>query len=818
MQETLTAKNSIPHETGHHPAGASGAHQGQQYTLLLVDDEQGVLRALKRLFSDEEYRIITCEEPAKALAIMEKEEVQLVISDQKMPRMTGIELLARIKKKWPATVRIMLTGFTDVDTIMAAVNEGSVYKFITKPWNDEDLKLTVRLALEQYALKKENSELKVLTRQQQEKIQKYANVLGEDQSIVGNYLLRAKKISREDLDYARKQRKKDELLVETVVRLGYVTEADIVEILKKNLKLEYVDLEALAPSKSVIKYLPRDLCERNRLIPIRLNERQLTVAMADPSDMFKCDNIAMMTGLKVAPVIASASDIFALLARTYEDPVLTEPRGALSTLADAEPEEDIDIILDEEEKNVNVQQLISSAQVPPVIRIVNAILTEAIHNKASDVHLEPKTNSTLVRYRVDGMLHSRVKIPIDLHPAIVSRVKILAKLDISERRIPQDGRITLKVAGKMIDIRVSTMPTINGEKIVLRVLDKSASIKSLAELGIMKEDREKIEFLLKKPQGMIISTGPTGSGKTTLLYSLLHKMLDSSKNYQTIEDPVEYFLEDASQIFVKDKVGLSFPSVLRATMRQDPDVILVGEIRDYETADIAFKAALTGHMVLSSLHTNSAVASITRLMDMQVKPYLISSSLEGIIAQRLVRKLCPSCRKPVTPDPALLELLKVPAEDQPGPFFVGEGCEECKETGYVGRTGIFEIFSMNDEFRHVISSSYREAELVKMARAGGMATLLENGLTKANRGETALDEILRVLGSQSRYEKQCENCGKLIDVNFLYCPFCAAMKQDYCLSCRVPLEKEWDSCPFCGHKKRQAMAAAVRRGEGDLHV
>jgi type II secretory ATPase GspE/PulE/Tfp pilus assembly ATPase PilB-like protein/FixJ family two-component response regulator len=803
----------MPHEMKQQ--AAASPEQAPAYTLLFVDDEPGILRSLKRLFFEDDYRIITCTEPRNALEIMEKEEVQLVISDQKMPEMTGTELLAQIKKKWPATVRIMLTGFADIGTIMAAVNEGSVYKFITKPWNDDDLKLTVKLALEQYALKKENSELKALTRQQQEKIQKYKNVLGEDRSIVGNYLLRAKKISREDLDEARRQRKQDELLVETVVRLGYATQEDIVRVFQENLKLEIIDLEALAPDRAIVKYLPRDLCERNRLVPIRLFERQLTVAMADPSDMFKCDNIAMMTSLKVAPAIARASDILALLARTYDTPAPAVSDAAVGMLSDAESEEDIDIII-EEEKDVTVQQLISSARVPPVIRIVNAIFSEAIQSKASDIHIEPKTASTLVRYRVDGMLHGRIRIPVELHPAIVSRVKILAKLDIAERRLPQDGRIALKVGGRMIDIRVSTMPTINGEKVVLRVLDKSTSIKSLQELGVMQADREKIEFLLKKPQGMIISTGPTGSGKTTLLYSLLHKMLDSAKNYQTIEDPVEYFVEDASQIFVKDKVGLSFPSVLRATMRQDPDVILVGEIRDFETADIAFKAALTGHMVLSSLHTNSSVASITRLMDMQVKPYLISSSLEGIIAQRLVRKLCPACRQPATPDRALLEMLKIPADRQDGPFFSAEGCDRCQQSGYVGRTGIFEIFSMNDEFRHLVSTGYREAELVKMARAGGMATLLENGLTKANRGETTLDELLRVLGSQSRYEKQCENCGRFIDVTFLYCPFCAAMKQDYCISCRVPLEKEWDSCPFCGHKKSKTMTAVAGRREEEV--
>jgi type II secretory ATPase GspE/PulE/Tfp pilus assembly ATPase PilB-like protein len=396
------------------------------------------------------------------------------------------------------------------------------------------------------------------------------------------------------------------------------------------------------------------------------------------------------------------------------------------------------------------------------------------------------------------MLHNKIKIPTDIHSATISRIKIIAKMDISERRHPQDGRITVKSGTRIVDMRVASMPTINGEKITMRILDKSASIKSLEELGIQETDLASLKALIKKPQGIIISTGPTGSGKTTMLYSILNSMLDSTKNFQTIEDPVEYFLEDANQIFIRDNTGLSFSSVLRATMRQDPDIVLVGEIRDFETADVAFKAALTGHMVLTSLHTNSAIASITRLIDMGVRPYLLSSAIEGILAQRLIRKICKHCRQEEKPDQEILELLKIPASAFDGKVYKGRGCERCNQTGFSGRTGIFELFILNDDFKHFISSNYKEAELTKMARAGGMRTLLEDGIDKVRQGVTSLDEILRVIGSQNKFERPCPNCHSMIDLTFLYCPFCGVFKKNICTNCMGPMEDDWNTCPTCG--------------------
>jgi type II secretory ATPase GspE/PulE/Tfp pilus assembly ATPase PilB-like protein len=303
---------------------------------------------------------------------------------------------------------------------------------------------------------------------------------------------------------------------------------------------------------------------------------------------------------------------------------------------------------------------------------------------------------------------------------------------------------------------------------------------------------------------VIVSTGPTGSGKTTMLYSILSAMMQASKNFETIEEPVEYFLEDANQVAVREKIGMSFAQILRATMRQDPDVILVGEIRDHETADVAFKASLTGHMVLTSLHTNSSVASITRLLDMGIKPYILASALEGIIAQRLVRKICPECKNEVAPDSEILDLLKIPAESLNGLTFRGKGCPKCNNSGYFGRMGVFEIFVMCDDFRHLISGGYKESELFDMVRANGMKTLVEDGLEKVKRGHTTLEELLRVIGPQTVYERCCSNCGKMVDAKFLFCPHCGAFRQNYCAACRVPLEPGWLVCPFCGTPKEEA--------------
>ena len=778
--------------------------EGEQgFNLLFVDDEESVLHALRRIFLEENYQIFTASSGDKALAIMEKAKVHLVISDHRMPAMTGAELLKEIKTRWPETIRIMLTGYADVQSIMGAVKEGAVYKFITKPWNDEDLRLTVSLALQQYVLMQENRKLKEISRKQQLKINNYAGIIDENRGQLGVILLKAGAISKEELETALSKKRNDESAGEALVRLGLTKEEIIVKILQQYLNIGSVDLKEINLPQSTVRFLPRELCEKSRMIPVKLDGRQLYLAMADPSDIYKLDNISLMTGLKVVPLAAPGTAILDHLHKVYGDSPV-DVFESIDDFTDLEPLDEIDIVLDEEEKEISVQELIGSSEIPPVIRIVNAIISEAIRYRASDIHIEPKTKYSVIRFRIDGLLHNKIKIPADLHPATVSRIKILAKMDISERRKPQDGRITVKAGTRIVDMRVSSMPTLSGEKVVLRILDKTASIKKLDELGVLPEDLKKINILIKKPQGVIISTGPTGSGKTTMLYSILNTMMDGSKNFETIEEPVEYFLEEANQVSVREKIGLSFAQVLRATLRQDPDVILVGEIRDYETADVAFKASLTGHMVLSTLHTNNSVASITRLMDMNVKPYIIASALEGIMAQRLVRKICEHCKTAITPDQTILDMLKVSSVTLGGETWRGKGCDKCNNTGYWGRIGVYEMFVMCDDFRHFINSNYNEGELYEMARSNGMKTLIEDGVEKVKRGYTTLDELLRVIGPQTVYERRCANCERMIDAKFLFCPFCGSFRQNYCAACRLPLEEEWRGCPFCGMQKDAA--------------
>lgn len=770
---------------------------GEYFTLLFVDDEPNVLKSLKRIFNEENYQIFTAESPEQALLILAREKVHLIISDHRMPGMTGAELLKQVKDKYPQTIRIMLTGFADIQSVMGAVNEGAVYKFITKPWNDEDLRLSVSLALQQYLLIQENKQLKQVAKKQQLKLKNYSSMVGENHVFLGNILSKSELVTQTDFLKATQQRLPNEFIIQTLVRLGLVHETQVVKALQKQLNLEYLDLKEIEINREVARLLPRELCEKNCMIPLQLEGRTITLGLADPTDIYQTDNLTRMTGFKLKLVIAKCSDIIQQLQLAYG--TSGQEQGLdFCDIPEFDPLDTIDIIIEEDEEESSVQELLGSSEVPPVIRIVNAIISEAIRYQASDIHIEPKTKHDIVRLRIDGMLFDKIRLPSELHLAVVSRIKILSKMDIAERRRPQDGRITVKSGTRMVDLRVSTMPSINGEKIVMRILDKSSSVKPLAQLGFLGDDLQALNALIKKPQGIIISSGPTGSGKTTLLYSILNQMLDRSKNFETIEDPVEYFLEEANQVYIKEQDGLSFASVLRATLRQDPDVILVGEVRDMETADVAFKAALTGHMVLTSLHTNNAIASITRLIDLGIKPYLISSALEGIIAQRLVRTLCRHCRVKNTPDQEAVKLLRVPESFSDGQVWTAKGCPRCNETGYFGRTGIYELFVMNDDFRHLISENYRESQLIEMARAIGFKSLIEDGLEKVRLGLTTMEELLRVIGPQIRHERQCENCSRVINAKYHYCPYCGNFKRNVCGHCQGSLEDDWLVCANCG--------------------
>jgi len=407
---------------------------------------------------------------------------------------------------------------------------------------------------------------------------------------------------------------------------------------------------------------------------------------------------------------------------------------------------------------------------------------------------------------MDGLLHDKIHIPISMHPVIISRIKIMAELDISERRRPQDGRVTVKTSSKMVDMRLSTLPTINGEKIVLRILDRNASIKNIDEIGFSESQIEVVNRFMELPQGCILTTGPTGSGKTSTLYSLMQKNATTTRNYTTIEDPVEYYMGMAGQVMIKEKIGLTFPVVLRTLLRQDPDVIMLGEIRDFETAEVAFHAALTGHTVLSTLHTNGTVATITRLRDMGVRPYVISDALTGIIAQRLVRRICDHCRVEDELDNSILKALCLDGKKLDFTPQKGKGCERCGFTGYSGRLAIFEIFIVTDEIKKLIHQDATEMEIKKTAKFSGMNTLFEDGMAKVRSGLTTGSEILRVLGPQNLHEIFCPHCGSMLRESSHYCPFCSKEIIRSCLSCNSFLEPDWKGCPVCGEK---ALSASI---------
>ncbi|RLB82310.1 MAG: secretion system protein E [Deltaproteobacteria bacterium] len=783
------------------PNGHKAAEQGKTtYKVLFVDDEENVLKAMRRIFRQENYTILTASSGVEALKLLEKEPVHVVISDHRMPGMTGADLLRKVKELYPQTIRIMLTGHADVDAIMGAINEGAVYKFITKPWNDADLRLTVSLALEQYDLIQENKALKKQREAQKKKIKQLSRFVNINRSQLGRILLREKLIQKEDLDKALAvQAKTNKILPRILIDMGLVDEATIIKTIQSELRINRVYPNEFAVPKELALLIPKEICEKNVLVPLKRADGRLIVAMADPTDFMKVDDLKFIVGLPVQPVLSTQKEIIDKLQELYGESNIVEE--IISEVDMSDPYDTIEILLDEEDEEADIDELLRAKDQPPAIRIVNAIISEALRYNASDVHIEPKAKYVMVRYRIDGLLHDKIHIPLTMHASIVSRIKIISELDIAERRRPQDGRVTVKTSSKMVDMRISTLPTITGEKVVLRILDKNAAIKDIAELGLSDRDMEKLVRLVSRPQGVILSTGPTGSGKTTTLYSLLRQVATTIKNYTTIEDPVEYYMGLAEQVLVREKIGLRFPIILRALLRQDPDVIMLGEIRDFETAEVALHAAMTGHLVLSTLHTNSAIASITRLRDLGIKPYVISEALTGIIAQRLVRRICPHCNK-VDEDPTeeQLRALKLHKKSLDFTPQKGAGCQHCNQTGYAERIGIFEVFQIDEELRKMIHRDANETELLRAARWSGMTTLLEDAINKVKAGITTCEEVLRVLGPQNTLEIPCPHCGVQLEERFQFCPFCGGTVIPSCASCGKFLASTWKACPYCGGK------------------
>lgn len=494
----------------------------------------------------------------------------------------------------------------------------------------------------------------------------------------------------------------------------------------------FVDLRKTEIDREIGGLIPEAMARRYQLVCIGKLEKKLTLAMVDPLDIFAIDDVKIRTGLDVESVLADPEALEGAHKRVYgEDTSWKEVVNMAEGL-------NVDVLHDEEEdsdKDVVIDQ--------PVIKLVNMILQQAVDRKASDIHLEPRESDTLIRYRIDGVLHEVMTVPRSVQPAVISRLKIMARLRIDEKRIPQDGRIAISMLGRQLDFRVSTLPTLNGETIVMRILDRKAMKVDLTQLGFADSDLTRWNELLERPHGIILVTGPTGSGKSTTLYSSLAKINQPDIKILTIEDPVEYNLKGIVQIQTNPKVGLNFAAGLRSFLRQDPDVIMVGEIRDRETAQIAIEAALTGHLVLSTLHTNDAVTSVTRLTDMGIEPFLLGSTISGVIAQRLLRTNCKECAQPISPHKELADLFARYGIKEIS-MMKGAGCNNCSKTGYKGRMGIYELLTVDEEVRRLILTRASLPELTTAGRKGGMISLFEDGLVKVAKGATTYEELMRV--------------------------------------------------------------------------
>jgi len=553
---------------------------------------------------------------------------------------------------------------------------------------------------------------------------------------LGSLLIEKGIITPEQLQRALNEQKVSGKLLGTIlVELGYATEEDIASQLSEQMGLAYIDLNTYQIDKDVIKLIPEKVARKFNAIPLFKVGNMVTIAMENPLDIQSVDEIHRITGLEIQPVFGTKTAIEKAIDKYYG--TKGELKEAIENIQSENAEKE------KEEKIIEIDESASQKD-SPAIKLVNLIIAQAVKDGASDIHFEPEEKKFRVRTRIDGVLHEiEPSPPKNLESAIISRIKVMCNMNIAEKRLPQDGRIRIKVGNKNVDLRVSSFPTIYGENIVIRILDKSNMMLDMEQLGLSEKSLNTLKEIINLPNGVILVTGPTGSGKTTTLYAFLTAINSPDKNIITMEDPVEYRIPGVRQSQVDVKAGLTFAVGLRSIVRQDPDVILIGEIRDIETAEIAIQSALTGHLVFSTLHTNDAPSAATRLIDMGIEPFLISSSLRCVVAQRLVRLLCNKCKEPYTPDIDLLQKLNLPPT-KTYTFYREKGCDECKNTGFKGRKGIFEIMLINDEIRELIVKKESANKIKQAAISGGMKTLRDDGIRRVINGETSLSEVFRI--------------------------------------------------------------------------
>lgn len=551
--------------------------------------------------------------------------------------------------------------------------------------------------------------------------------------LLGKELVRLGIITNEQLNDLLKEIDGKSLL-RVIAEKGYASEKMVAEALARASNFEYIDLPEIEIDPTAVALVPEDIMRKHSIIPFAINGNKLKVAIADPSNVIAIDDLTVITGYEIEPYVAAESDI------------LNAIEQFMRLDSDVKELTEIDYREEDTAAQAKVVEEVESEDAP-IVKLVNAILSEGVRSRASDIIIEPNEDELRVRFRIDGVFHEVMKMAKTMQLGVITRIKILGNMNIAEKRVPQDGRISLVVDNRPVDFRVATFPTIHGEAAVLRILEKGSIMIELESLGFMPEQLEIFKKSISKPWGAIIVTGPTGCGKTTTLYSSLNVINDVGKNIITVEDPVEYRLEGINQVQVNPKAGLTFAAALRSILRNDPDIVMIGEIRDAETALIAVESALTGHLVLSTLHTNNAAGVFTRLIEMGVEAFLISSAIDCIVAQRLARKLCPQCKEPYKPEPEFLKSVGFSDEDisKIDVLYRPRGCDYCSKTGFKGRTGLFEVLVNSDRIRELVLSKATTDEINEAAKSEGMKTMLENGLKKAMNGETSVEEVLRVV-------------------------------------------------------------------------
>jgi type IV pilus assembly protein PilB len=619
--------------------------------------------------------------------------------------------------------------------------------------------------------------------------------MAKEHKRLGDLLIEARLLTPEQLETGiEHQKKSGRMLGATLIQMGIITEPQVLQALQHQLGLPLIDLNNDVPDQNAVAKVKEEVARKYLAVPVEIEGRTLVVAMADPLNVAALEDLRFHAGLHIRPVLASSAQISEAIERFYHiDSSMKEELGNIIN------EEDGTVVTDNvpQEETDEINPEIDDR---PIVRLTNWILQRAVEARASDIHIEPQDRELCVRLRIDGLLHEEQRLPKWTQSALVSRIKVLSNLDIAEKRQPQDGRLRAEVNGRKIELRVSTLPIAYGEKVVMRVVDHARAIVSINDLGFYPDHLEQLKTYLERPQGIVLVTGPTGSGKSTLLYSALRHIHHVTKNIVTVEDPVELQIRGINQVQVDEKAKKTFPAALRAILRQDPDVIMVGEIRDAETAQIGFRASITGHLVLTTIHTNDASSAVTRLIDLGLEAYMVASALVGVVAIRLVRTLCPKCREPYEADAATLNRLLGTSTTTGGSvtLYRGRGCSNCHETGFRGRTGIFEILGIDDSMRQLVSQGATDAAIRQSAIENGMRSIGEDGLRKVLEGKTTLDEVTRVVYLGDSTPRICEHCQTVLAKDYEYCTHCGEFVGDHCQKCRRTIMLDWTFCPFCG--------------------